>query len=90
MASFGIDVDALVTEETSFLVYEENWQALMLFISLSTQWRFAGMGSYSGLDYNAVKMVIDITPDIDDVYKTFTEIQILERAALKVFGERDK
>jgi len=87
LAFFGIDVN--LPEETPELdVYQENWPAVMLFCSLSTQWNIIAMGGYSGLNYPALKIVLDMTPDIKDSYQVFLDIQVMERAALKVLNAK--
>ena len=40
-------------------IWPENWPAWALFVTVSTQWRTAGMGSYIGLDYGPLFIVMD-------------------------------
>lgn len=37
-----------------FPVWPENWDAVQLFLTAGTQWRFDAMGRKSGLDYRAL------------------------------------
>jgi hypothetical protein len=65
--------------------------AVQAFSSVSTQWRFSGMGGPSGLDYPAVfatvdRMLRDLT--VDDRDQVFADIQIMERAALDEMNKK--
>ncbi|AGW94597.1 hypothetical protein N234_31615 [Ralstonia pickettii DTP0602] len=68
-------------------VWPENWQAVMLFCRLGTQWR-AGMGGPTGLDYVAVLALIDrLGLPADDADELFDDVRHLEAAALTVMRE---
>ncbi len=61
----------------------------MLFIDCETQWRI-GMGGIIGLDYTAVKTLLEIRQIPPDQWAEFLEnIQIMEAAALNVIWERN-
>lgn len=61
--------------------------AVILFLSLETQWRHAGMvGLRTGLDYSAVEPVarlLGIAADGD----LLRDLRVLEGEALRVWGE---
>jgi hypothetical protein len=42
-----------------FRVWPENWEAVMMFIKLQTQWR-AGPRGFIGLDYRAVEWLFSL------------------------------
>ncbi|HEZ1442680.1 TPA: DUF1799 domain-containing protein [Neisseria meningitidis] len=58
MNVFGFSADDFSEEETTFGVWPCNWQAVQLFIGVSTQWRI-GMSGATGLDYSAVAAVME-------------------------------
>lgn len=77
-------------EETVFEVYADNWDAVRIFVKLSTQWKIAlGMGAavYLGLDYTAVDLLFKIE-GVADVKAVFYDIQIMERAALSELNKQ--
>lgn len=87
MAAFGAPTEMLdslkeasVSEE--FEVLPENWPIVDLFLRLQTQWRFSGMGSATGLDYNAVDVVMRRLRIEDGDGAIFAGLQVMEVAAL--------
>lgn len=71
----------------TFDVMPANWPALCAFIASATQWRaLAGAAGivWLGLDYAAVDVVLRRTGADDAV---FADLQLMEAAALKAFGE---
>lgn len=71
-----------------FEVYPENWDALLLFLALQTQWRTGGMGGRLGLDYPAVEVVMRLR-QVSDQAGMFSHLQAMEIAALDAEGEAD-
>jgi hypothetical protein len=68
-------------------VWPENYQAVMLFTRLGTQWRI-GMAGPTGLDYCAVLALIDrMGLDKAASDEIFEDVCHLEQAALKVIRE---
>lgn len=70
-------------------VWPDNWQAVMVFRALSTQWR-AGMSGRTGLDYSAIPPVLDLQGIRKPKHRReiFEAIQVMESEALSVFFER--
>ena len=92
LAAFGATEEEIAAwskerkKEEEFAVLPENWQAVLCFMRLATQWRLGPMGQRVGLDYPAIQPVLDlmgITPDPD----LFDSLQILEAAALEALHE---
>lgn len=74
-----------------FWVLEENWEALQLFLSCVTQWRYAPMGGVTGLDYAAVLAVMEMHQIARKNRKQrLSQLQWIERGALSVMNERSK
>ncbi|MDR5655429.1 DUF1799 domain-containing protein [Ruixingdingia sedimenti] len=70
-----------------FEVMPVNWPAVTAFLGCETQWRCAaGLAGliWLGLDYGAVDVVMRRCGLADEV---FTDIQLIEQAALDVFSE---
>ena len=68
--------------EESIMVWRENFEAVRLFIQLSTQWRVS-MGGVTGLDYSAIRALFKIQGIKKKNYKQLMEdLAILEAAAL--------
>ncbi len=74
-----------------FEVLPENWDALGLFLDCATQWRHAPMGGLTGLDYTAVRTVIEFH-DVPANHRTerFQQSRLLERGALDAMREQAK
>lgn len=68
-------------------VWPENWPAWSLFCQVSTQWR-VGMSGPTGLDYSAVYPLLDrAAKDQQEWDEMFSDIQVMEGAALKQMSE---
>ena len=73
-------------EDESFTVWPENWPVIRLFTAVQTQWRIAGMGGPTGLDYPAVFATMDrLFRDYSEAKRDalFLDLQVAERAALE-------
>ncbi len=69
-------------------VWRPNWETLLLWLDLSTQWRaVAGLGGlvWLGLDYLAVDMMLRRRGLSERV---FDELREMERVALPILNER--
>lgn len=97
LAAFGArdrDVDAARERavEPDFEVYPENWDAVQLFLALSTQWRAVAFGTlasarvlHTGLDYTAVESVARLTGiPRSRRAAVFQQLRVMEEAALDV------
>ncbi|WP_457587286.1 DUF1799 domain-containing protein [Ensifer canadensis] len=67
-----------------------NWPSFIAFLNCSTQWRVvaAGLGglAWLGLDYTACRQVLE---DIAAPSGVFSDIRVMERAALPILNEVD-
>ena len=68
-------------EEDIFVVWEENWEIVLMFIRLQTQWDVA-MGGVVGLKYEVLPWLCDLY-SIKDVRTMFEGLQVMEATALK-------
>lgn len=63
-------------------IWKDNWPAVMLFMSIDTQWR-AGPGGPIGLDYNVLFHRMDRMGLVAERYdQLFEDIRIMEAEAL--------
>jgi hypothetical protein len=69
------------SDESLFEVWEENWDAVQVFVRLTTQWNFAGMGAHIGLNYQSVDFVFALL-DIKNRKEVFDDLRVMELAAL--------
>ncbi|MPW17873.1 hypothetical protein GCT13_13235 [Paraburkholderia sp. CNPSo 3157] len=68
-------------------IWPENYDAVLLFCRLGTQWR-TGVGGPTGLDYCVVLAMIDrLGLDADEADDMFEDVRHLEMAALEVMRE---
>lgn len=68
-------------------VWPENWDALMMFATIDTQWNWAtglGGGARTGLRYEAVYPLLDrMTKGDEEAWeRLFSDIRCMEQAAL--------
>ena len=78
-------------EEQDFEVLEDNWDALMLFCNMQTQWT-TSFGGLVGLKYEILLMqggLFDLY-NITERSKILEEIQIMEATALKELNKESK
>ena len=69
-------------------VFPENRPAFQLFVQLQTQWSVGGMGSRTGLRYEALYPLLDRTAaDADEWGALFDDIRVMEYAALKQMSD---
>lgn len=78
---------AAAEQDTDFEVYRENWETVLLFMQVQTQWRM-GMNGPVGLDYSAIQLVCSVhnkalTPELLD------GLQAMEMAALSEINKKD-
>lgn len=79
-------VQSQPAEIEAFEVLPANWPAVLVFLDSETQWRCAaGMAGliWIGLDYVAVDVVLRRTRREVE----FSDLQVMEQAALDVFTE---
>lgn len=74
--------------EDVFHVFDDNWEVVLLFCRMATQWRIVvGMAGaiYQGIDYTALEAVMRMNR-VKDRGRMWGGIQIMERAALEVLN----
>lgn len=70
-----------------FEVFEENWQAVSMFMRLQTQW-VPAMGGVAGLNYQSVDFLFRIE-GIENQREMLADLQVMEVAALQILNAKD-
>jgi hypothetical protein len=65
-------------------VWPENWQSVILFNRMGTQWRVS-MTGVTGLDYNVLFRLMDVDGLAgEDWSRVFADIQVMEAQAMEM------
>lgn len=73
------------------MIWDINYPVFNVFSHLSTQWRMAGMGSATGLDYTAIPVVGKLLGYTKkEIKEMFPDLQVMENEALITMGENQK
>lgn len=87
LAAFGLKRDGPV-EDKDFEVWPDNWQAVIVFSALTTQW-FVGMNGPTGLRYEALPFVFEAHGVVKEEWPgLFVQIRACESEALRYFAEK--
>lgn len=83
------EVIAMAREQDpdEFEVWEDNWEALTVFLRLTTQWNRMD-GAFLGLNYTSVDFIFKIL-DVKDPKSVFDDLQVMELSALQVLNSRE-
>ena len=83
-------IAALLMTEPDYEVWPENMPAINIFSSISTQWRYGGMGGVTGLDYNVLFNRLDRMKLSDQDYEwMFDDIRSIESTALTIINRKN-
>ena len=74
-------------KEEDFEVWDENWEIVLMFLRLQTQWNVA-MGGVVGLKYEVLPWLCNLY-SIKDSRAMLEGLQIMERVALKAMKADD-
>ncbi len=77
-------------KEKDFVVYEENWETVSMFLRMQTQWDTT-MGGYAGLRYEVLLLsggLFDLY-NVDKRRDMLEGLQIMEAAALPELNKSD-
>lgn len=69
------------SRRADFVVWAECWESVELFGACATQWRVLPMGGLLGLDYSAVRAVLQMRGVLDQA-AAFDDVRLLEQGAL--------
>jgi hypothetical protein len=74
--------------EKDFEVWDENWDIVMMFMRMQTQWNVV-MGGFTGLKYEVLRWLCDLY-SVEDPKAMLEGIQVMEAAALQVLNDHGK
>lgn len=74
--------------EKHFEVWEENWEIVMMFVRMSTQWN-TNMAGMTGLIYSSLEWLCKLYV-VKDPVALFEGIQVMELAALSCMNAKRK
>lgn len=79
------------TEEEHFDVWEENWETVVMFLRMQTQWTVT-MGGYVGLKYEVLLGASGLMSlyDVENPREMLEDLQVMEAAALSELNKSDK
>jgi hypothetical protein len=69
-----------------FVVWDENWETVEMFLRLQTQWRISFAGP-TGLDYAALDWLCRLY-SVKDPATLFEGLQVMEVTALSCFNKK--
>jgi len=74
-----------------FEVWEENWETVVMFLRMQTQWTVT-MGGYVGLKYEVLLGASGLMSlyDVENPREMLEELQVMEAAALSELNKSDK
>ena len=74
---------------TAFPVYTENWQALEIFLELSSQWLLAPMGGFLALDGRTLLAYLELTGEpMARRRELYTEVQQIASGAIDAWRKQ--
>jgi hypothetical protein len=91
-AAFGLKPQHKSAAKTEhYEVWDEHWEAVMMFMRMSTQWNVV-MGGYVGLKYEVLVGAGGLMAlyDVENPRQLLEEIQIMEAAALAELNKTKK
>lgn len=74
-------------KSAAFEVWEENWETVMMFLRMQTQWN-ASMGGVTGLNYSSLEYLCRLY-SVKDPVSLFEGIQVMEVVALSSLNKRN-
>ena len=84
-AAFGLELPAVERDENC-LIWPEAWPAVDLFLKVQTQWR-GGASGIIGLDYGAVRWVMQLYGSADD-RELLEDLQVIEARVIEKVNDR--
>ena len=86
-AAFGIALPEPEGPE-DFEVWQENWEAVEMFLRCQTQWR-TSMSGLLGLDYGAVQWLFRLY-EVKDPRSLLEHLQVMEGAVMQILNKEQQ
>lgn len=75
-------------QSKTFEVWEENWDIVMMFLRMTTQWN-TSYGGVTGLNYSSLEWLCKLYAAKDPV-AIFEGVQVMELTALSALNSKSK
>ncbi len=85
--AFGVIIGADSVKPKDCEVWQENAEAVKIFVYCSRQWRVGDHGPY-GLDYGTIFSMMDLY-NVKDKQSVMEDIRIMEDEALRLFHQKN-
>ncbi|MBY0499293.1 MAG: DUF1799 domain-containing protein [Nitrosomonas sp.] len=70
-------------------VWQENWESVLLFLAMGTQWSISPTGQPIGINYGSLESTMKMTSVKKKKRASlFMDVRMMESAALDVFREK--
>jgi hypothetical protein len=67
-------------------VWDDCWESVMMFLRMSTDWVYAGMGSCTGMNKQTLQWYMDVF-EVKNKREILEDLQVMERHALKLMNK---
>ena len=74
-------------ERRDFVVWEENQEAVEMFLQVQTQWRTGGGGGMVGMDYGAIAWLLRLYR-VKDQRAILEDLQVMEATVLETMAKK--
>ncbi len=90
-AAFGIHIEKQPEEKDDFEVFEDNWEIVMMFLRIQTQWDMS-FGGVVGLKYEVLLLaggLFDLY-NVENRQEMLEGLQLMESVALREINKEKK
>jgi len=84
----GIPAPELEPVCNDYEVWEENWDIVLMFLRMSTQW-ISGFSGATGFNYQSLEWLCKLYA-VKDLVAMFEGVQLMEMAALSAIHSKNK
>lgn len=84
-AFYGLEVEEPLAVP-DYEVWPENWDSVLMFVRVQTQWRTSGQGGVIGLDYNVVLGLLPLYA-VPEPAQLVEDIRVMESRAVELINE---
>jgi Phage related hypothetical protein (DUF1799) len=84
----AIEEMQLRNQSKDFEVWEENWDIVIMFLRMSTQW-VSGFSGATGFNYQSLEWLCKLYT-VKDLIAMFEGVQLMEIAALSAMNSKNK
>jgi hypothetical protein len=74
-------------QKSVFEVFKENWESVVFFTRIQTQWVVGGFGGFIGLNYQSLDFLFKLYK-VKNRKQVLEDLQIMEIEALKILNKK--